>query len=219
MSEAAHLETSLVQANRNAARALAVSLVAGLAIAAGAGEANSETTSARTAGASDCAPYFDLSRFRNHQYEVCSAYVGNSAEVALQGFYKFGNNRAGYLAAPSRHHFETRYWAGPRQAIEREVDSWPKTSAFTGNSVEENINVVSVSSNLRANRGLVKTRESWRVSSGGSVLHDEPEHTRNVTMCRGKLPGHFLHEWVVAKLVSDPNYNCIAFDKRHGLKP
>jgi len=37
-------------------------------------------------------------------------------------------------------------------------------------------------------------------------------------MCRGKLPGHLLHEWVVVKFVRDPKFNCIAFDKTPPLE-
>ena len=170
-------------------------------------------------GLRDCASYVD-SKYRNHEAEVCTAYVANSAEVALQGFYKFGNNRRSYLYDPARHHFETRYWGGPRQAIEREVDGWPTTKSFFGNKVKERVGVVSVSSNLKADRGLVRTRESWTVTSPtGQVLHREGSHIRNVTMCRGKLPGHVLHEWMVVKYQRDPNFNCIAFDRRHDIKP
>jgi len=62
----------------------------------------------------------------------------------LQGFYKFGNNRTGFLADAARHHFETRYWGSPRKSIERDVDSWPQTGRVTGNKVEESIDLVSV---------------------------------------------------------------------------
>lgn len=226
MSELAQVETASSQANRNVSRALALSIMAGLAIAAGSGDSAPADTSARAAGIADCLPYFDLTTFRDHEYEVCSAYVGNSANLALRPFYQFGNNSVHSLAAANKHHFETRYWAGPRQVIEQEVASWPKTRSVGGNKVEHSINVVSVSSNLKADRGLLKTTESWEVTARGRVLHDEPEHTRDVTMCRGKLPGHFLklpkhvlHEWFVVKYVRDPSFDCVAFDKRHGIKP
>ena len=204
---------------RLADRALAASLLTSLALAGGAPK-TAQATPAHEASLSDCAPYFDTSHYRNHEGEVCTAYVANSAGVALQGFYKFGNNRRSYESGPARHHFRTRYYSGPRQAIERDVDSWPTTRSFFGNKVKESIDVVSVSSSLKADRGLVKTKESWRViAPDGDVLHNEPRHTRNITMCRGKLPGHLLHEWVVVKLSRDPGYNCRAFDRRHDFAP
>jgi len=174
----------------------------------------------RTTGLAGCARYFDVSKYQNHEYEVCTAYVGNAAEVALQGLYKFGNSRIGYLSNSARQHFETRYWDQPRQAIERRVDSWPKASNLAGNKVKETTELVSVAANLQADRGLVKTRESWKVTaSDGNVLYDEPLITKNITMCRGQLPGHPLHEWVVARNSQIPDFDCIGFDKSHGLKP
>lgn len=200
-------------------RYFALSVAASLMIATG-GDRPTEALMAESAGLGDCAFYFDKSRYRNHEYEVCTAYIANSAQIALQGYYKFGNNRIGFLAAPAKHHFETRYWAGPRRSIEHEVNSWPKTSNFTGNKVKQDVDLVSVSSNLKADQGLVQTRESWRViDSKGKVLHNEPRHTRNITMCRGQLPGHPLHAWVVVKFSRDPQFNCIAFDKSHDLNP
>jgi hypothetical protein len=208
-------------ANRFLDKALVASVLTTLALASGPGPAKTaEAAPAHAAGLSDCTRYFDVSTYRNHEGEVCTAYVANSAEVALQGFYKFGNNRVSYLASPARHHFQTRYWGGPRRSIEREVDSWPSTDKLLGNKVKESIDVVSVSSNLKADRGLVRTRESWKVTApNGDTLHQEAKHTRDVTMCRGRLPGHILHEWMVVKYSRDPTYDCIAFDKRHDITP
>lgn len=219
MTEATQIEAGVPHAYGRLGRNLAASVIASLAIASGPVKSH-EAPRAEAAGLGDCTPYFDTSRYRNHEYEVCTAYTANSAEVALQGFYKFGNNRAGYLADTTRHHFETRYWGEPRQSIERDVDSWPKTSRITGNRVKEDIDVISVSSSLKADRGLVQTRENWDVAApNGEVLHHEPRHTKNITMCRGKLAGHLLHEWVVVKFARSPKFNCIAFDKRHGITP
>jgi len=107
---------------RLADRALAASLLTSLALAGGAPK-TAQATPAHEASLSDCVPYFDTNHYRNHEGEVCTAYLANSAEVALQGFYKFGNNRRSYESGPARHHFRTRYYSGPRQAIERDVDS------------------------------------------------------------------------------------------------
>lgn len=219
ITETSPLETRQQPTSRFARRVFTTSLVAGLALAAFPPKAVDKVPVHAT-GLSDCAPYFDTSRYHNHEYEVCTAYIANSAEIALQGFYKYGNNRVSYLADAARHHFKTRYWAGPRRTIEREVDSWPTTRGFTGNRVREDIDLVSLSSNLKADRGVLRTRENWRVTSPtGRILHDEPRHIRNVTMCRGRLPGHPLHAWFVVKFSRDPSFDCITFDKRHNLQP
>lgn len=171
-------------------------------------------------GIAGCAPYFDTEKYREHQYEVCTAYVANSAEIALQGAYKYGNNRVGYLATPAMHHFETRYWLEPRKNIEQRIAAWPQTSALRGNRVEQSVTVLSVTSDHSADRGVVQTRESWRVtSSDGRELYNEPLHTQEVTMCRGKLPGHPLHLWVVVSYSSQPHFDCIGFDQSNGLEP
>jgi hypothetical protein len=171
-------------------------------------------------GLAGCLPYTDLSKYKNHEYEVCTAYIANSAEIALRGFYKYGNSRVGYLADAAKHHFETRYWQKPRRAIERDVASWPKSSSLLGNDTDVSITLRSLSSNLSADRALLKTRESWQVTSpDGKVLHNEPLHKKEITMCRGKLPGHPLHEWVVVSPSLRPNYDCIGFDKAHNLAP
>jgi hypothetical protein len=198
-------------------RGLVASIMSTLALAAGTTK-SAESTPATSAGIGDCTTYVSSSRYHNHEYEVCTAYVANSAEIALQGFYKFGNNKISYLADAARHHFETRYWQGPRNHIERDVDAWPKTGRITGNKVTEDIDVVSVSSNLRADRGLVQSRESWSVKApSGKILHREARHTKNITLCRGKQSGHLLHEWVVVKFSRDPKFDCIAFNKEHGI--
>lgn len=204
--------------NRNILRTFAVSAMAALAIATGPPHSSADAA-VQTEGIADCAPYFRTARYKNHEYEVCTAYIQNSAGIALQGFYKFGNNSRSYLSDAVRHHFETRFWGGPRQSAENEVDSWPITKQLSGNKVENHIKLVSLKSNLKANRAFVRTRESWEVSSKGNTLHDEPEHTVNITMCRVKLPGHPLHAWVVALEERDPNIDCKDFAQNNGLEP
>jgi hypothetical protein len=171
-------------------------------------------------GLAGCLQFSDLKTYPNREYEVCTAYVTNSASIALQGLYKFGNNKVGYLADGARHHFETRYWGQPRADIEQRVDSWPTTTKLTGNKVKQSITLLALSSSLTDDRAILKTRESWRVTApDGTVLLDEPLATREATMCRGRLPGHPLHEWVVVGQSADPNYDCIGFDNTNGLQP
>ena len=86
-----------VTVEKNTLRAAAVGVMAGLALMAGP-DTPLRAEPAQASGLTDCEPYFDVTKYRNHQYEVCSAYVGNVAMVALQGFYKFGNNRFTYLS-------------------------------------------------------------------------------------------------------------------------
>ena len=180
----------------------------------------SEAVVARPEGLLGCKPYFDKSRYQNHEYEVCTAYIANSSQIALRGFYKFGNSRVGYVATPARHHFETRYYGTPRRHIEREVDGWPKGVGLTGNDVDASMTLMSLSSGLAADRAVLTTKESWTVTANdGRVLHNEPMHSKEVTMCRGRLPGHPLHEWVVVSYSAQPDFNCIGFDKAEGLAP
>lgn len=206
----------------NPRRMLAIaSTLVGLGLAQPAATAGSdEPVRANAASLGDCAPYFDTSRYTQHQYEVCTAYTGNSAGVALQGLYKYGNNRASYAADAAEHHFETRYFAKARQSIEAKVATWPRTSSLRGNQVLNSIHLRSLSSSLKDNRALLKTRESWKVRApNGKLLYDEPSHTKNITMCKGKLPGHVLHAWFVVKFERAPNFDCKAFDRQNGLKP
>jgi hypothetical protein len=178
------------------------------------------TAPAPAEGLAGCAPYFDTATFTNHEYEVCTAYVVNSADIALQAFYKLGNNSIGLSAETARSHFETRYYDQPRQAIEQEVASWPTTSGIFGNSVEQSVTVMSLSSNESQDRGVLQTQESWKVTAqNGTVLLDEPMKIKDITMCRGRLPGHPLHEWAVVENVQNPNFDCIGFDQTHGLEP
>lgn len=183
-------------------------------------QATNEPKPPYRSGLAGCAAFSDTNKFRNHEYEVCTAYIGNTATIALQGFYKFGNNTKSYLSDASRHHFETRYWNNPRQTVERTVDSWPKTRSFFGNHVEASLTLVSLSSSLAADQAVLQTQESWQVTQpGGAVLRSEPAHIKDTTMCRGRLPGHILHEWFVVSDQQDPKFNCRAFDVTHNLKP
>lgn len=167
-----------------------------------------------------CKQYFNLSKYPDHEYEACTAYVVNSAEIALQAFYKFGNSRIGYQADAARHHFETRYWGDARQTVENEVDAWPKTSNLTGNMVDMNVTVLSLTSNLKADRAILQTQESLMVTEKrGVVLHNESSDAKDVTMCRGALKGHPLHEWFVVSYNHQPDFDCIGFDKSNGLQP
>lgn len=178
------------------------------------------TSPAKVPGLAGCEPYFDTTKYVNHEYEVCTAYVVNSAQIALQGFYKFGNNRASYASDLARHHFETRYWDQPRQNIEQRVDSWPKTDSLFGNEVESSVTVLVVSADLTADRGLVQTEENWQVTSpNGATLYNQSAQVQDTTLCRGRLPGHLLHEWVVVSDSSQPNFDCRGFDAAHDLTP
>lgn len=171
-------------------------------------------------GIASCRPYFDVSRYRNHEYEACTAYVVNASEIALQGFYKFGNNRIGYLSGAARHHFATRYWAGARQTIESRVDAWPKAANLTGNRVEMAVTVLSLSSNLKQDRALLQTQESAMVTDkSGRLVYNQALQTKAATICRGTLPGHPLHEWFVVSSSRQPNFDCLGFDRANGLKP
>lgn len=178
------------------------------------------TTLPKSTGFAGCAPYFDTSRYKNNEYEVCTAYTVNSTTIALQGLYKFGNNHVGYVADAARHHFETRYWDQPRQIGEQLVESWPQTNSVLGNEVEQSVTLVSLSANLQADRAVLQTRQSWKVTNPtGAILLNEPLHTQDVTMCRGGLPGHPLHEWVVVSYSQAPDFDCISFNRSHNLSP
>jgi len=191
-------------------RAAGAVLLSAAALVGFSGQA-AEAQPTSSVGLADCVPYLDFSKYHNHEYEVCTAYVANSAEIALQGFYKFGRSPSGARAGLARHHFESRYYDGPRQAIEGRVDSWPSGE----NKVDENIDVQQLSSSLSANRALLTTLESWQVTApDGHALLQEQNRRRGITMC--KIPGLLLHKWVVAKFSRDPNFNCNAFATHEG---
>ncbi|MDB5181738.1 MAG: hypothetical protein JWP13_501, partial [Candidatus Saccharibacteria bacterium] len=167
-----------------------------------------------------CSIYFNTATYQNNEYEVCTAYVVNAAEVALQGMYKFGNNSFDIPAQAARHHFETRFWGEPRQSVENEVATWPETDRVLGNSVEESVSAISVTVDLQDNRALLSTEESWKVTApDGTVLHDDQLHVKDITMCSGKLPGHPLHEWMVVSRSRLPDFDCTGFDRANGIEP
>jgi hypothetical protein len=173
----------------------------------------------RPAGIAGCKPYFNIHKYPDHEYEACTAYVVNSSEVALQGMYKFGNNSVSLITDGARHHFRTRFMGSPRQSVEKKVESWPQTNSLTGNRVHDSIRIRSVSSSLKQDRAIIKTRENWKVTNpGGNTLLKE-SGDKNITMCRGRLPGHPLHSWFVVKFAREPRFDCVEFDREHQIAP
>lgn len=191
-------------------------------------------------GLADCNRFPLPSKKNNHEFEVCTALLVNT-RLARRDFYQYGNNTnkiIGFLnrlIKPDsiRSDFENRYFDGPttsdgpRTLIETVVDGWPDSDSFLGNHVASGVDLISLSSNLKADRAVARIRQFWHVDDRkGNNLYDEPSHVQNVTLCRGKLPNkpgelptHQLHEWFIVKFTSDPKFPCIAFDKRHHIQP
>lgn len=184
-------------------RAYAAATISSVALLGGAAGETAFAQPEATSGLADCAAYLNPARYHNHEYEVCTAYVANSAEVALQGYYKFGRSPRLARANLARHHFESRYFNGPRRIIEKRVNSWPVSE----NDVSEDIDITGLSVSLNANRALVTTREDWLVAAdNGRTLYQEHNRRHEITMC--KIEGLVLHKWVVVKFTKDPNFNC-----------
>lgn len=101
--------------------------------------------------------------------------------------------------------------------------------------------------NHAADRSVLRVRQQWHVSDNkGNPLYDEKSNIRYITLCRGKLPNefydvgifkfptlpfHVVHSWFDVKEVGEIkppssvntipgiNFNCILFDKKHGIQP
>ena len=140
-------------------------------------------------------------RWQNHLFEVCAAYVFNDASFSLQPYYKYVHSDS--ILAPLGNRFFLKYKGQAQQLLKRRVASWPHGT----NEVEgPDIRILSARSSLSCNRGVLITRESWRVTSqNGRTLYNETAqlHTvllRRVPDQRFKFGSHVLHAWVVYNL-------------------
>ncbi|MBI2588598.1 hypothetical protein HYW35_00075 [Candidatus Saccharibacteria bacterium] len=202
--------------------ACAAALFSGLGGGVQAAEARQVTAD----GLDDCAPYTFNSP--NGERRACIALIENAIGHVILGvpvgarapYYAYGRTSYDRVKGGAKHHFETRYWPPARDNIEKEVESWPRGIK----AVDNNIHLLALSVNQKANRTLAKTRESWQVVDidDGTPRHSESGQIHYYTMCRVKLPSdppfeiHLLPEWVVVKdspykKGRDPKFNCNAF--------
>lgn len=165
-----------------------------------------------------CGKYLLNPSYKNHEFEVCTAYTIDAAGYqelgvefgGLTPYYGFGNSPSSVKRDLVRHHFETRYWLSARNQIEARVGNWQPGD----NLVDNSIVVRGLVASLPANRAIVRTTESWRVEDGdANIVYQEKNKDHNSTMCRIKERGfpHFLHEWVVVANTAQPRFKCNKF--------
>jgi|SRR5581483_1837903 len=230
-------------------QALAASVISGMAIATCTAGNVHARNSVDTGLLPDCAPYYNVFKYppKDRYYEICHAYEINDVKIALRGYEKWGGStlkiespvlgpllrefydltgvQVGSAAGFSKHHFETRYWNGPRAEVEQEVQALPQTNNLFGNHVDENVHTTDIVPQVSINRAFIKTEESSDIlSPEGKLLKRRPLRTLWHTLCRVKLPNseevpvHFLHLWAVVAN-GKKNINCKLFAKNHGLQP
>lgn len=141
--------------------------------------------------------------YKEHVFEICTAYVANSSLGALWWYYKFGHSANPARATAAHNRLASRYYQPALGVIERRTAKWGETEVAL-----PLFEIDSVDSNLSANRAILKTHEKWRVKNkAGRVLYrDDGSRAHWVTMCR--TSGLVLHKWVVVKFGRDDNYPC-----------
>lgn len=210
---------------RNWVKGASIACAAGLGI--GGGVQSAEAQPATTDGLSDCAPYIFNSP--NGERRACISLIENViGHVTLRipvgaraPYYAYGrtSHDNDLVKGGAKHHFRTRYWGKARRNIEKEVEVWPEGIR----KVQEDVSLLDLSVDQKANRTLATTLESWQVTdSDGTPRHTEVGRKHYYTLCQAKLPSdppfeiHLVPEWVVVKDSQfkngrDPEFNCNAF--------
>lgn len=182
---------------------------------------SAEAESLSPSGVADCVPYLNILRYRNEEYRACHSYMFDAVVTSLQGIYKYGQAPSRLNRELARHHFRTRYFPGARDVVENRVDKWVPGV----NKVYEDVDLVSLSSDLGAQRALIKTREWW------SVRNEQGQERMPSSLRLPHLEGHTLcqarqriipsrpklkpyPEWLVVDDKIDPNYDCLDFAEK-----
>lgn len=136
-------------------------------------------------------------QFTNHEYEVCTAYIFNSALADLVPYYKYANSPNASLMRLVSYRLDSRYVGQANQVIRSRVSWWPTN---IDNDVDvPAIRILSVNADLATNSATLQTIESWRVgNSADSVVYQETNAPHIVTMAR--VPSYVLHKWVVTNI-------------------
>lgn len=135
-------------------------------------------------------------QFTNHEYEVCTAYIFNSAMADLVPYYKFANSTNTSLARFVSYRLDSRY-SGPANSLIRDrVVGWP-TGEFDVDV--PSIKILSINSSLANNSATLQTIETWRVADdSGNTMYAETNAYHTITMAR--VQSYVLHKWVVTSM-------------------
>lgn len=151
--------------------------------------------SPQVAQASDQARH-DCVQFKNHEYEVCTAYVLNASLETLWPYYAYNTSGNSTLAGFVTYRLGLRYTGQAHDVLTQRVASWPQGSHDVA---VPDIDIVSVDSNLSADTATLQTKESWLVTDGGGhVIYQENATPHAITMHR--VPSYVLHKWVVSDI-------------------
>jgi|GEM_PF-1696321 len=135
-------------------------------------------------------------QFTNHEYEVCAAYIFNSAMAELVPYYKFANSTKASLARFVSNRLDSRYSGHANSLIRNRVAGWP-TGEFDVDV--PSIKILSVNSSLATNSATLQTVETWRVADdSGNTIYEETNAYHTITMAR--VPSYVLHKWVVTSI-------------------
>lgn len=200
---------------------------AGLGAGIAGGVQSAEAQPLIATGLGDCNKY--IANSPNGEYRACFALLENAiGHVTLRipvgaraPYYAYGRTAHDndLVKGGAKHHFRTRYRGEARRNIEKEVEAWPAGIR----KVQNNVHLLALSVEPKANRALATTLESWQVTdSDGTPRHTEVGQKHHYTLCKAKLPFdppfeiHLIPEWVVVKDSQfksgrDPKFNCNAF--------
>lgn len=148
-------------------------------------------TPASAQAASGCRNY------RQHQFEVCTAYAFNSSLLARAPFYRYARSGNPARVRAAFYRMRSRYRGQARWLLESQVAAWPRGQTKVS---FPRIRITSVKASLRRNRAVLTTVESWlvRTRDKESLLYREDRRRHTVIMRR--VRGLFLHKWVVTAI-------------------
>ncbi|HSW80407.1 MAG TPA: hypothetical protein VLG47_06530 [Candidatus Saccharimonadales bacterium] len=134
--------------------------------------------------------------FKNHEYEVCTAYVANSVLADLVPYYTFVHSDVDFMKQAATDRLDSRYSGQAYSVLTNRTRNWP--IGETEVDVPK-IKILSVKSNLSSNTATMKTRESWTVKTDSDqILYRENSKIHTITMHR--VPSYVLHKWVVTNI-------------------
>lgn len=135
-------------------------------------------------------------RYRNHVYEVCSAYIFNSSLAVLVPYYKYVHNGNTALERYVSYRLGSRYTGQANTLMKNRVAHWPAGTMEVG---VPTIHISSVHSSLATNTATLVTSETWHVTTqSGRPVYQENNRRHVITMHR--VPSYILHKWVVTNI-------------------
>lgn len=133
---------------------------------------------------------------RNHEYEVCTAYIFNAVFADLVPYYNFAHSSNSAMAHFVSYRLDSRYGDQANTLIRNRVAAWPAGETNVDVPI---IKILSVNADLTTNTATLQTQESWLVTDQHqNVLYQADGGYHFITMQR--VPSYVLHKWVVTDI-------------------